>query len=403
MFSRRTPHSMTPNALALRVAEKRRSGARLLDLTETNPTMAGLSPAAEEIARALAGRDLARYEPEARGAAPAREAVARYYAERAIRQARVSPDRIILTASTSEAYAHIFRLLGDDGDEFLAPVPSYPLFEPLAALENVRLVPYELRYDGRWRIDAGEIARLAGPRTRAIILVSPNNPTGSVTLASEAREIEQLAGERGIAIVSDEVFGDFITAPSEASARGMLAASPHHILSPTLAGARDALTFVLSGLSKVAGLPQLKLGWIAAAGPERLVTEALDRLEWITDAFLSVGGPAEQALPQLLATRHAFQSRAQGRITTNRARLAAALASRPDFELLNADGGWSAVIRLPRTRSEEEWCLALLDRGVLVHPGHFYDFPDEAYIVVSLLPEASAFAEAAERIVTTGA
>jgi aspartate/methionine/tyrosine aminotransferase len=267
----------------------------------------------------------------------------------------------------------------------------------------VKLVPYELRYDGRWRIDAGEIARLAGPRTRAIILVSPNNPTGSVTLASEAREIEQLAGERGIAIVSDEVFGDFITAPSEASARGMLAASPHHILSPTLAGARDALTFVLSGLSKVAGLPQLKLGWIAAAGPERLVTEALDRLEWITDAFLSVGGPAEQALPQLLATRHAFQSRAQGRITTNRARLAAALASRPDFELLNADGGWSAVIRLPRTRSEEEWCLALLDRGVLVHPGHFYDFPDEAYIVVSLLPEASAFAEAAERIVTTGA
>jgi alanine-synthesizing transaminase len=402
MFSRRTPHDMTPNALALRFAQKRRSGGRLLDLTETNPARAGLSPTAAEIARTLAGRDLARYEPEARGAAPAREAVARYYAERAIGRERVSADRIVLTASTSEAYAHLFRLLGDAGDEFLAPIPSYPLFEPLASLENVKLVPYELRYDGRWRIDPGEIARLASPRARAIILVSPNNPTGSVTLASEARDLERLAAERGIAIVSDEVFGDFVLAPDTGDSRGSTIA-PRDELSPTLAGARDALTFVLSGLSKVAGLPQVKLGWIAAAGPDRLVTEALDRLEWIADAFLSVGAPAEQALPELLAQRHAFQSRTLDRIGTNRARLAAALAARPDVELLSADGGWSAVIRLPRTRTEEEWCLAFLDQGVLVHPGHFYDFPDEAYVVVSLLLEPSAFAEAAERIVTTGA
>ncbi|MFN0149083.1 MAG: pyridoxal phosphate-dependent aminotransferase [bacterium] len=383
MFSRRTPSVFTPNALAARLAEARRAGARLIDLTETNPARTGLAPEYDEIAPALANAELARYEPDPRGGARAREAVARYYA--GIGQA-VAPERIVLTASTSEAYAHLFRLLADAGDEFLAPAPSYPLFEPLAALEETRLVSYPLRYETRWRIDTDAVGKLVNASTRGIIVVSPNNPTGSMTSEAEASELESIACKHDVPILCDEVFGDFAAEPDESSRRR------------TFVDVRGALAFVLSGLSKVAGLPQIKLGWIVVAGPEAQAREAVERLEWIADAFLSVGAPAQVALPHLLANRHAFQTRTRERVATNRARLGLALAARADIELLRSDGGWAAVMRVPRTRSEEAWCLELLDRGVLVHPGHYYDFHDEAYLVVSLLPEPSAFARAVDEI-----
>lgn len=377
MFSRRTPAAFAPNAFSARLAETRRAGGALVDLTETNPTRAGLAPGHDEIAPALASMEAARYEPDARGGAAARAAVARYYADAGH---DVAPERIILTSSTSEAYAHLFRLLADAGDEFLVPQPSYPLFEPLAALEEARLVPYPLRYEHRWRIDAGAARALVSDRTRGVIVVSPNNPTGSMTSAAEARALEEIAAANGVAILCDEVFGDFAAEP-ESSDRVR-----------TLAGARGALTFVLSGLSKVAGTPQIKAAWIVVAGPDALAHEAAERLEWIADAFLSVGAPAQIALPHLLATRRAFQARTRARLAANRAALRAGLAARPDIEILRADGGWAAVLRVPRTRAEESWCLELLARGVAVHPGHFYDFPEEAYLVLSLLPEPHAFA-----------
>jgi aspartate/methionine/tyrosine aminotransferase len=387
MFSGRLPARFDPNALALLLETKRRVGARLIDLTESNPTRVGLAPGGEEIAAAFADRVIARYEPDPRGLPSARDAVAAYYSERGL---AVRPERIVLTASTSEAYAHLFRLLGDPGDEFLVPRPSYPLFEPLAALEAVRLVPYALRYERRWTLDPSEVASLVGPRTRGLIVVHPNNPTGSFVDAASADALEALCARRGIALIADEVFGDFALEDAGAAAAARRA---------SFADATRPLAFALSGLSKVAGLPQIKAAWIVAAGPDALVDQALDRLDWIADAFLSVSTPAMRALPRLLAGRHAFRERALARLRENRRALAAGLAARPDVEALPVEGGWCAVLRLPRTRTEEAWALALLACDVLVHPGHFYDFPDEAYVVVSLLAEPAAFAEGIGRLV----
>ncbi len=389
MFSRRLPARFDPNALALRLEEKRGAGARLIDLTESNPTRVGLAPSGEEIAAALADPATARHDPDPRGLLSAREAVAAYYAERGL---PVRPERIVLTASTSEAYAHLFRLLADPGDEVLVPRPSYPLFEPLAALECARLVPYALHYEGGWTIDPTEIARLAGPRARAVVVVHPNNPTGSFVDGATAGALEALCAERGIALVADEVFGDF-------ALEGDGGTSGARARRASFADSTRALTVVLSGLSKVAGLPQIKLAWIVVAGPAALADEALARLDWIADTFLSVGAPAMRALPRLLAARHAYRERTLARLRANRDALAARVAARPDLETLRIEGGWSAVVRVPRTRAEEEWALALLARDVLVHPGHFYDFPDEAYLVLSLLASPEEFAEGIDRIV----
>jgi aspartate/methionine/tyrosine aminotransferase len=410
IFSRRLPRSFDPNPLARLLEERRRAGAPLIDLTESNPTRVGLSPSGAEIAAALPAAVAARYDPHPAGIPAAREAVARYYADRG---ADVDPARIVLTSSTSEAYAHLFRLLGDPGDEFLVPRPSYPLFEPLAAMECVTLAPYPLRYEGRWGIDVACLEAAAGPRTKGVIVVSPNNPTGSFARPDEALAVEDFCAGRGLALIADEVFGDFAFEDA-GPRRETFAAAPARVARggapQPRAGARPAapLTFVLSGLSKVAGLPQMKLAWILVSGPDPTagpaaardgvppppaVGEAMARLEWIADAFLSVSAPVQLALPELLGARHAFQRRARERVAQNRRALSEALAARPEIEALCAEGGWSAVLRLPRTRSEEEWAAALLSRGVLVHPGHFYDFEEEAYLVVSLLPEPDVFAE----------
>jgi aspartate/methionine/tyrosine aminotransferase len=380
MPSRRLPPTFEPNPWSRRLEEHRASGAALLDLTEANPTRTGLMALGPAERAALADPRGAAYEPDPRGLEAAREAIAAYHASRG---AAVDPDRIVLTSGTSEAYAHLFRLAADPGERILVPRPSYPLFEPIAALEGVAVRDYRLEYDGRWRIDLDQLETAIDAATRALVVVQPNHPTGSCPDAGEREQLKALCARHDLMLISDEVFGDHGWDGTPL---------------PTLAAAGPATTFVLGGLSKACGLPQLKLSWIAAAGPERSVAEALAALEWIADLFLSVSTPVQVALPRLLGARDAFQSRARARIAANRARLEDLVARRPEVVVLSADGGWVATLRLPRTRSEEEWCLELLRRDVLVHPGHFYDFEDEAYAVVSLVVEEATFAAALPRI-----
>ena len=382
-FSSRVPDGFEPNRIHRALAARRAAGARLLDLTETNPTRVGLPAPPATAWTGLAAGARAPYAPEPLGSDAARRAVAQDYAARGL---AVAPERVALTASTSEAYAHLFRLLADPGGEFLVPEPSYPLFAPLAALEGVRLVPYPLRYrDGRWDPDRLAIEALAGPSARGLIVVHPNNPTGSLVGESDARALEALCADHGLALVADEVFGDFLLAPAPGRRASFVTAA-------------RALTFVLSGLSKTCGLPHAKLAWIVAAGPEAEVARAMVRLEWVADAHLSVSSAIQGALPDLLRARPAFLAAARERLRANLAALDGALAGLAGVERLGCEGGWSAVVRVPSRRSEEEWVCALIERDVVVHPGHFFDFPEEAYLVVSLLPEPGDFAAAAARL-----
>ncbi len=377
MTTRRLPREFTPNEITALLEEKRRSGERILDLTESNPTKVGLAGAGRAELQALADPRGASYKPDPRGAPAAREAIARYYEERG--GPAVSPGDLVLVASTSEAYAHLFRLLCEPGDEILVPRPSYPLFEPLAALEGVGVEHYRLAYHDRWKLDLDSLEAGLSKRTRAIVLVQPNNPTGSCLSAGEVDQVVSLCGERGIAIISDEVFGDFPWPPSTS-------------LLPSLLGEGRALTFVLSGLSKLCGMPQLKVAWIAVAGPEAARRDALRRLEWIADLFLSVSTPVQLALPKLLAARHPFQAAVRRRLETNLSRLRAPGNERSGFRILEGDGGWSAVLGTPPVAGD--FALdALRTRNVLVHPGHFYDAAQDGSVVVSLIPEPKVFEE----------
>ena len=388
MPTRRLPREFTPNEITALLEEKRRSGARILDLTETNPTRVGLAGARPAELRALSAAGGAVYEPHPRGTPAAREAVARYYRERA--GAGVSPDDLVLTASTSEAYVHLFRILCESGDEILVPRPSYPLFEPLAALEDVHVEHYRLAYDGRWQLDLDSLEAALSPRTRAVVVVQPNNPTGSCLSAGEIAGVESLCAERGIAIISDEVFGDF---PWPAAGAIPPTASPL----PSLLGERRALTFALSGLSKPCGMPQMKLAWIALAGPRARRCEAMQRLEWIADLFLSVSTPVQLALPTLLDARHPYQAAVRGRLAANLARLRALEGGDGGFRVLEGEGGWSAMLTAPPA-SRDFALEALSKKEVLVHPGHFYDIAQDGCVVVSLLPEPDTFDQAVTRL-----
>jgi alanine-synthesizing transaminase len=382
MISSRVPRDLAPNAWARRLEERRAAGDGLLDLSETNPTRVGLAGAGVAELAALARPAAARYEPDPRGSEAARAEVCEHYAARGV---AVVPEQVVLTASTSESYAHLFRLLADPGGAFLVPAPSYPLFEPLAALEGVALRPYRLAYDGAWHLDGDSLERAFGPDVRGVITVEPNHPTGTCLDPEGRALLESLCERHGAAIVSDEVFADFPrpgrTAPL-----------------PGWSGPRRVPTFVLSGLSKVCGMPQLKLGWITVWGPEAARIEALRGLEWVADLFLSVGTPVQQALPDLLAAGAAFRARMQRRVADNLAHLDALVARRPELGVLAADGGWAAVLRVPGPRTDEEWALALLERGVVVHPGHFYDFDRDGHLVLSLIPEPDLFAAGLERL-----
>jgi alanine-synthesizing transaminase len=382
MFSSRFHWDPRPNRLTRALAARRATGARTLDLTESNPTHAGLEYMPEIVA-ALADPRMLAYEPAPAGSPAAREAVSAYYAARG---QTVAPAHMLLTASTSEAYCYLFKLLTDPGDEVLAPSPSYPLFEFLAGMESVTVRPYPLEYHGAWRIDLAAVEAAVTPRTRAIVLVNPNNPTGSYVKRGELRALTSLCAARGMALISDEVFADYeLTEDAERVT--------------TLAGVEECLAFSMSGLSKVAGLPQMKLGWIVAAGPEALRREALEKLEWIADTYLSVSTPVQCAAGALLAAGAGVQRQIRERTVANLAFARRALAGSA-ANILAVEGGWYITLQVPRIRSEEEWTLRLLEEdGVLVQPGFFYDFASEAYLVVSLLTEAGIFREGMARIV----
>jgi aspartate/methionine/tyrosine aminotransferase len=382
MLSRRLPSEHTPNSWARALAARRAAGAPLLDLTESNATRVGLAGAGEKELASLVDPQASRYDPDPRGLVSARRAIAADYGSKGL---SIDPEHVVLTSGTSEAYAHLFRLLADPGDVFLAPAPSYPLFEPLAALEGARIEPYRLVYDGRWHLDLGSVdaalARLPPARPRAIIVVQPNHPTGSCLDASELEALEDLCERHELALISDEVFGDFNWSSDDRPL-------------PSLLGERRVPTFVLGGLSKSCGMPQLKLGWIVAAGPEAARERALRGLEWIADLFLSVSTPVQLALPRLLEAGENFRCRMRERLSVNQTLLRELVTSRPEIDVLHGEGGWVSVLRLPARRTGEEWALALLERGVVVHPGHFYDIDGEAYVVVSLIPESASFARA---------
>ena len=382
MFSSRLPWNLRPNRLSVRLESKRRSGAAILDLTESNPTRAGFAYPTEEILQALADTRSLRYDPSPAGLLDAREAVAAYYAARG---QKIESERVLLTASTSEAYSYLFKLLADPGDEVLVPRPSYPLFAFLADLESVRMVPYPLEYHGGWTLDLAALARAATTRTRAIVLVNPNNPTGSFLKRNERKGLLRLCAERNLAIISDEVFSDYCFKPNPLRAQ-------------SLVDVEEVPAFCLSGLSKVAGMPQMKVGWISLAGPAAERAAARDRLELIADTYLSVGTPVQHALPQLLTLGASVREQITARVLENLTSLESAVKGTA-CSVLDVEGGWYAIVEVPRTRSEEEWCLELLDKdNVLVQPGFFYDFNSEAFLVVSLLPPPGTFQEGIHRL-----
>ncbi|HEY7388963.1 MAG TPA: pyridoxal phosphate-dependent aminotransferase [Bryobacteraceae bacterium] len=381
MFSSRFHWNLEPNRIARALEEKRRGGVRLLDLTESNPTRAGLDYPAE-IVTAFADRRMLQYDPAPAGLREAREAVARYYAARGI---PVEPERILLTASTSEAYGYLFKLLADPGDEVLVPRPSYPLFEYLATMESVKVRPYPLVYYGSWQIDWDELAATVSERTRAIVVVNPNNPTGSYVKTGELEKLAKLCAERHIALISDEVFSDYaFGADAERAA--------------SVASLDGGLAFALSGLSKIAGLPQMKLGWIVAAGAKEQRRRAVERLEWVADTYLSVGTPVQWAAARLLAAGESVREQIRKRTAENLAFAREALRG-TEANLLSVEGGWYATLQVPRVRSEEEWVLELLERAdTLVQPGYFFDFDSEAYLVASLLTARAVFEEGISRL-----
>lgn len=376
MFSARTGWARSENPLARRVSERRARGASVLDLTETNPTRAGLQAPASVLAL-LAHPDALAYTPEPLGTLHAREAVRADFARRGV---LLDTAQIALTASTSEAYALLFKLLCDPGDHILVPRPSYPLFDYLAGLESVEVDHYPLAYDGQWHLSVDALQRGLTPRTRAVVAVHPNNPTGSFLKRDEAEALADVCARHDLALISDEVFADF--AFTEDARRA-----------GSLAGSEEALTFALGGLSKSCGLPQLKLGWIGIAGPRALRQEAAARLEIIADTYLSVATPVQQAAPAILARQGELQRPLRERVAGNLERLRKTLASVTAASLLQVEGGWSAVLQVPLTRSEDEWVHGLLEDGVLVFPGYFFEMPREAFLVLSLLPEPAVFTE----------
>ena len=386
MFSSRFHWDLRPNRLTQALTAKRAAGARILDLTESNPTHAGLHYPGE-IVRAFADARMLAYEPAPAGTPAARDAVSAYYAARGH---AVPVERILLTASTSEAYAYLFKLLTNPGDEVLVPRPSYPLFQFLADMESVRVRQYPLEYHGEWSIDLQGLARALTRRTRAIVLVNPNNPTGSYVKRGELSALTALCARRGVALISDEVFADYA-----------LTEDPDRVptLVTPLAGVEECLAFSMSGLSKVAGLPQMKLGWMVVNGPAALRAGAWEKLEWIADTYLSVSTPVQCAAARLLAAGDSVQRQIRERASANLAFARGALAGSP-ANTLAVEGGWYITLQVPRMRSEEEWTLTLLEHAdVLVQPGFFYDFESEAYLVVSLLTAPEIFREGLARLV----
>lgn len=377
-FSERSALDRELNPLTLAHRELGARGVGVLDLTSSNPTESGLVHDQDSILRAIANPSVLGYEPTPLGPLSARRALCAEWARSGF---EVVPEQVFLSASTSEAYAWLFKLLCDPGDEVLAPVPGYPLCEPLARFESVTVAGYPLAFDGAWYLDPAEVGRRVGPRTRAIVLVSPHNPTGHVLKRDELSALAAL----GLPLIVDEVFSDYVLKPSPNAVRSGLEA-------------RETLVFSLSGLSKAALLPQLKLAWTTVSGPPALVREALERLEWIADAYLSLSAPAVAALPHLLEGRRPMVERARARLRNNQRVAEDRLAGTP-LTMLPVEAGWYAVMHLPGTRDEEAWALGLLrEARVRIDPGYFFDLGAGPYVVVSLLTPEARFSEGIERI-----
>jgi alanine-synthesizing transaminase len=387
MFASRTKWPLETNRLTQALEERRRSGREILDLSESNPTACGFHYPEREILAALADPRGLVYRPESKGLLESRHAVAEYYAGRdgfSGASARVDPERILLASGTSEAYSHIFRLLCEPEDEILVPAPSYPLFEFLADLADIHLVPYPLLYDHGWQIDFASLRAAISPRSRAVLVVHPNNPTGSFVKPHEAAELAEICAAREMAIVADEVFLDY-------TAGGPVA--------HTFALSDAALTFTLSGISKISLLPQMKLAWTAVSGPASLARTAIDRLEIIADTYLSPCTPAQLALPKFLSFRYSMQEQVQRRISANLAILDGALRESKLLARLEREGGWYAILRVPVTGSDDDLAVGLLDRfSVLVHPGHFFNFSREGFLVLSLITPEEKFKEGVLRL-----
>ncbi|HEY2115585.1 MAG TPA: pyridoxal phosphate-dependent aminotransferase [Candidatus Angelobacter sp.] len=382
MFASRTNWNLKPNHLAEALERHKASGRRLLDLSASNPTECGFNYDAPAIMQALGNPESLQYHPDPRGLKSARQAVVDYYAGRG---EHVSVDDLLLTASTSEAYSFIFRLLCNPGDELLIPTPGYPLFDFLACLNDVKLIRYPLFYDHGWHIDMHGLKQAVTPRTRGIIVVHPNNPTGHFTRSEELGQLNQICLDNQMTMIADEVFLDF-----------SLGAKAKSFVANTA-----ALTFTMSGISKISGLPQMKLAWLVAGGPEAVKREALARLEMIADTYLSLNAPIQLAAPVLLQQRATFQRQLMARVRRNLAELDAQPAKEKKFDRLNVEGGWYAVLRVPATRPDEERAIELLEKhDVYVHPGHFYDFPGDGYLVVSLITPEQDFAEGVKRIIS---
>ena len=388
MFSERTNWKLAQNRLTEALEEARAGGAKILDLTASNPTRVGLEYDSQRILAALGSERALDYDPQAKGLVHAREAVAGYYRDRSAHGERdvasnVSTDAIVLTTSTSEGYSYVFRLLCNAGDELLVPKPSYPLFELLGDLQDVKLVPYPLIYDHGWQTDFPSMEKAVSARTRGVVVVHPNNPTGSYVRAGEVELLNSFCRAHGLAVIVDEVFLDY-----------RIGEKVH----ASFAGNRDVLTFTLSGLSKISALPQMKVAWVVTGGPEEEAAAAMVRLEVIADTFLSMNAPIQWAVPTLLEQRENIQLQLRERVRANLAELDRQLAGQKACERLSVDGGWYAVLRVPVTRSDEELAVELVrEESVLVHPGHFYDFPSDGYLVLSLITPAADFAEGMSR------
>ena len=369
--------------LAQALAEARASGRKILDLTISNLTEAGIRPDSEIVLAALADPEAMHYDPQSRGLLKARQAVCRYYLE-SHDVPDLDPEHLILTTSTSEAYSYVFRLLCNAGDEILVPKPSYPLFEFLADLADVKLVPYPLLYDHGWQIDFDSLYKASTPQTRAVILVHPNNPTGSYVSAAETWALNTFSKDHGLALIVDEVFLDY---PHDGTRR------------PSFVTNTDALTFTLSGVSKISALPQMKLAWVAISGPEAAGVEAEARLEIIADTFLSLNAPVQLAAPVLLDQRKKIQPTILDRVRMNLTEIDRQLAGSPSCTRLQVEGGWYVVLRVPVVGSDEELAIRLLrEASVSIHPGHFYDFPTEGHLVLSLITDPTNFQEGVVRL-----
>jgi len=379
-LSSRLPQGFEPNALTAALTRLRAQGLEVLDLTVSNPTRSRFDYPEAEIRQALSPPSVLAYDPDSQGSRTAREAIAAHHGH------GLRAENLLLTASTSEGYGLLFKLLGDPGDEVLVPSPSYPLFEWLARLEGLVAQPVPSYFHDRWHLDLGALEAAVSARTRAVVVVNPNNPTGHFLTKAEWSALTALCARRGLALLVDEVFADYA-----------LEVADDQLTTALLDPAPPCPVFLLSGLSKVAALPQLKLGWIAVRGPG--AEAGLEALAFLADQYLSVSAPVQAAAPRLLELAAPIRARILGRLRTNLAALDAALADQPQLSRLPVEGGWSVLLRRPAVDADEACALRLLqEASVLVHPGSFFDLPGDGHLVLSLLTGESEFREGLRRI-----